>query len=400
MNSIDVRRARRLALVRGGLVKPEWTGLPRRARGGGKRARRAAHRLLRRFGYLQLDTVGVAGARSHVLVLLSRFEGIDPDFGEALLRPGEPVFEYWAHEACWLPMELYPAFEFRRGDFEYDPWYGDVVGKDPALAREVLDRIEHEGPLRSADFEGETPAGSGWYPKAAKRVLRAYWSNGVLAVSERRSFQRSFDLAERVIPEEIRRRPLDRHRGLKVLLERALAGHGWATRGTLARTWRLSNLTAEIDAALAELESEGRVVPCSLQLPQGKRQAGWIRPRDLDLAERAATLRPRSDRGVLLSPFDPALWDRERTKLLFGFEQVLEIFKPAHQRRWGYYCLPVLAGERLVGRVDLKADRRAGTIATLARYLEDGCGAREDRAIDVALDRHARAVGLDLVTVR
>jgi uncharacterized protein len=103
----------RLALCRAGHLKPEWTGFPKRATGLELRARKAAHRIIRRFGYLQLDTVSIAGARSHVIVLLSRLEGFDPEPAEALLPPREPLFEYWGHEASWIPIEFYPAFEFR-----------------------------------------------------------------------------------------------------------------------------------------------------------------------------------------------------------------------------------------------------------------------------------------------
>ncbi len=395
MESLDIRRARRLALVRAGLLKPEWTRLPRRAAGSGKRARDAAHAVLRRFGYLQLDSVAVAGARSHGLVLLSRIEGFEPALAEALLKPGEPLFEYWGHEASWLPMELYPVFEFRRREYAVDPWWGDVLGEHREVADRLLERIRTDGPLRSLDLDGETPIGDGWYPKIAKRVARAFWSRGDLAIRERRNFQRSFDLAERVIPEEHRSRPMGLAESMRTLLERALAGHGWATTGTLARTWRLRNLRTQIDAALGELEAAGAIVRCALVGTDRRSTAGWIRPADLELAERAATLRPRRERGVLLSPFDPVLWDRQRVKTLFDFDQVLEIFKPPQDRVWGYYCLPVLAGDRLAARVDLKADRGRGRLDVLARHLEPGAAAA-DRALESALDRYARAVELAL----
>jgi hypothetical protein len=127
--TISLTQARRLALLRAGLLKPEWSGLPRRAAGQGGRARRAAHRIIQRFGYLQLDTVAVAGARSHAIVLLSRLEGFVPQVAEALLQPGEPLFEYWGHEASWLPIDLYPVMAFRREAFQTHPWWGDLIGE-------------------------------------------------------------------------------------------------------------------------------------------------------------------------------------------------------------------------------------------------------------------------------
>ena len=134
----------------------------------------------------------------------------------------------------------------------------------------------------------------------------------------------------------------------------------------------------------------------------GRRTPGWVRPQDLELAERFKRVRPRKDRGVLLSPFDPVLWDRARVRRLFGFDQVLEIFKPARQRVYGYYCLPVLAGENLVARVDLKADRKIRKLHVLSYRFETGDAKRRvasaDReALRSAVKRYAGAIGMQPV---
>ncbi len=352
------------------------------------------------FGYLQLDTVSVAGARSHAIVLHSRLPGFDPALAERLLRPGEPLFEYWAHEACWLPLELYPVFAFRRREFVRTPWWGDVVGEHPEVADALRRRIRDEGPLRSQEMDGST--GKGWWQlKDAKRVAIAMWFSGELAIRERVGFQRAYDLAERVIPEHLRTVEVSEGEGLEVLLLRALAGHGWATTGTLARTWRLRNRSGQLAAALARLAERCEVVPCALAADVGSgRQAGWVRPADLELAARLEPVRPRADAGVLLSPFDPLLWERERVARLFGFRQLLEIFKPAAKRVYGYYCMPVLAGERLVARLDLKADRRAGVLRVLACHREAvpvAARAAAAEATRAALSRYAAALGLDPV---
>jgi uncharacterized protein YcaQ len=161
VETLSVRAARRLALARAGLLTPETTGLPRRARGRGPTAFAAAQAVVSRFGYLQLDTVSVAGARSHTIVLLSRLEGLDPGVGERLLFPGAPLFEYWGHEASWIPLELYPAFDFRRREFRSHPWWGDLLGEHPEVARDLLRRIRDTGPLRSAEMEGR--GSKGWW---------------------------------------------------------------------------------------------------------------------------------------------------------------------------------------------------------------------------------------------
>jgi uncharacterized protein YcaQ len=396
LDSLSIRAARRLALARAGLLTPEPTGLPRRARGRGPTAIAAAHAVIGRFGYLQLDTVSVAGARSHTIVLLSRLEGLDARVGEELLRPGAPIFEYWGHEASWIPLALYPAFEFRRREFRSHPWWGDLIREHPKVARDLRRRIRDEGPLRSSDMEGRT--GKGWWDLGVmKRVASSLWSSGELAIRERRNFQRTYDLAERVIPEELRRRPLPAAEALETLLLAALDGHGWATTGTLASTWRLRNRKAELVATLRRLQEKGAVLACALEAGDGSASMGWIRPDDRELAARLERARPRADMGVLLSPFDPVLWDRARVARLFGFDALLEIFKPAPQRVYGYYCLPVLAGEHLVARVDLKADRKRESLRVVSAHYEnaEAAVARRDRqAARVAVARYAEALGL------
>ncbi len=393
MASLSVKETRRLALARAGLLKPEWTRLPRRAAGRSKRARAGAYAMIRRFGYLQLDTVSIAGARSHALVLLSRLGGLDPGLAEELLRPGEPLFEYWGHEASWLPLELYPTFAFRRREFQAHPWWGDLAAEHPQVTDNLLRRIRDHGPVRSADLEGRGSRGW-WDLKIAKKIATQLWSSGVLAIRERRNFQRSYDLAERVIPAELLGKEVPFTDALKTLLLRALAGHGWAQTGTLTATWRLRNKRREIATALEELREAGEIVPCALS-SDGPRP-GWIRPADLELAGRLRRVRPRPDHGVLLSPFDPVLWDRPRVKTLFGFDQILEIFKPAPQRTYGYYCLPILAGDRLVARVDLKANRKASELNVLSLHFENNESATRE-ATRSALERYAAA--LELTTV-
>lgn len=395
MIDLPATSIRRLALCKAGLLKPEWTGLPSRAKGAGRRARNAALEIVRHFGYLQLDTVSVAGARSHSIVLLSRLHGFGPKLAEQLLSPGQPLFEYWGHEASWIPIELYPLFGFRREAFVRHPWWGDLIGQHPDVCRDLIQRIRDEGPLRSADMEG--PGGKGWWDlKLTKRVATALWSSGELAIRERTNFQRSFDLAERVIPPEIREVSVEQEDAVGALLLKALEGHGWAATSTLVQTWRLKNMQEQVARALERLAEKKLVEPCSLVGADGSRRKGLVSQTDLELTTRLERVRPRRDLGVLLSPFDPVLWDRQRVAQLFNFQQVLEIFKPATQRRYGYYCLPVLAGENLVGRCDLKADKKNGRLHVLALHHEEGEGqtSAAKNACRAAINRYADALGL------
>jgi uncharacterized protein YcaQ len=374
---------------------PERTGLSRRASGTGVRARRAACGVVQRFGYLQLDSVCVTGARTHSIVLMSRLDGASPALGETLLQPGTPVYEYWGHEACWLPLDLYPAMAFRRREFAVHPWWGDVLGDHPEIGDHVMQRLADEGPLRAIEFKAEPRRAGWWNLGAVKKVLSALWSRGDIVVRRRLGFQREFDLAERVIPDEVRTNPLPRDAAIRQLLLRALAGHGWATTGTLAATWRFRNMGPEVREALAALEDAGEIVEAELDLPAGPRR-GWIRPADAELAATLRRARPRQDRGVLVSPFDPLIWDRPRTEALFDFRQAIEIYKPKPEREFGYYCLPVLAGDRFIGRIDLKAHRDEGRLQVCSNHWEDPSPEPRHRAAaEGALLRFAEAVELE-----
>jgi hypothetical protein len=189
------------------------------------------------------------------------------------------------------------------------------------------------------------------------------------------------------------------------LLVQALKGHGWASSGTLSQTWRLTNQKKNIRTSLNRLVEKGEIVACALLGDDSKKRLGWIRYRDLELAARLKRVRPRTDQGVLLSPFDPVLWDRRRVQQLFAFDQVLEIFKPAPKRKYGYYCLPVLAGDRFAGRVDLKADWTAAKLKVLSIRFEEGkviggANSNDHEAVRTALDRYAGALKLKLVGIR
>jgi uncharacterized protein YcaQ len=299
-----------------------------------------------------------------------------------------------------MPIDLYPVFGFRRSGLRRSDWWRRMVDGRHALARDILRRVREEGPLRSADLEGKD--GGGWWAhKPAKRVAVALWSSGDLAVRERVNFQRTFDLPERVIPAPLLERSVSRADAIRELVRRALEGHGWAAPGTLAATWRFRNMSREIRRSLEELEEEGEARPCAFRTESGRRIGGWVSPSDLELAGRLRSVRPRRDRGVLLSPFDPVLWDRKRVSLLFGFDQVLEIFKPKPKRRYGYFCLPVLAGESLVARVDLKADREKRRLRVLSvRFESSGSAApsskAEGRAVEDAIRVYAKRLGLGL----
>jgi len=385
VETLTVADARRLALARAGLVPSPRKGRPGRA---------AAHAVIERFGYLQLDTISVAGARSHALVLLARLEGMDPALGESLLVPGAPLFEYWGHAASWIPLDLWPHFAFRRRGFVRSPRWRGVLRRHRAVAERLLRRCREEGPFRSTDLEGRAGPGGWWRLRPSRIVADALWGTGELVVRERRGFQRIWDLPERVLPAEVLRREIPEEEAMRSLVLRAFEGHGWAEERTVRNTWYFRGKDPSYRAALRSLEEDGSIVRCALETGE----KGWARPEDLALAARLRRRRPEEGRGVLLSPFDPLLWDRARVRRLFGFDVRLEIYVPPARRKYGYYCMPILAGERLVGRADLKAEREEGRLRVRALHLESRRPPAADRkAADAAIRRLAAALGLDPV---
>jgi len=305
-----------------------------------------------------------------------------------LLQEGR-IFEHWAHEACVIPIEDYGLFKRRMQGRRVHRWYGDVIGGDPALAERVLAEIRERGALASRDFEGENPEGM-WNSKPAKRMLEALWSAGELAVNGRRNFERLYDLPERVIPRRALEAPMPEEATfLRELVVRAVRARGALTDAAIVEHWRFTNGLRRIRPQLDALVAEGTLR--RLAAEDGGAPFYVLPDAPLDL--------PKPTAAVLLSPFDNLIWDRRFTERLFGFRHMIEVYKPAHERRYGYYVLPFLRGDRLVGRADVKADRAAGVLRALAFHPEDGV--RESAALRTALEgalaRLARLAGLEQV---
>jgi hypothetical protein len=341
---------------------------------------------IRTLSCVQLDSISTV-ERSHRIVLASRVGAYPREAVTQLLRKGR-VFEYWAHEACLVPVEDWPLF--RSVMSEHHPWRGDVIGQHPALAEDVRAAIRDRGPLASRDFDGSGPGGM-WNWKPAKVMLEALWHRGELVIAGRVSgFQRLYDLAERVVPREVLEAPeLDEPTRLRELTLRAVRGRGALTEAGVVEHWRLAGGVARIRPHAEELVREGVLERVSVE-DEG---APMLVPAGAD----PDPLRPTT--AVLLSPFDNLLWDRRFVKRVFGFDHVIEVFKPAPQRRYGYYVLPFLWRDRIVGRADLKSERSEGALAVRALHLEPGVrqSGALDEALDRALDRLRRTIGLERV---
>lgn len=362
-----------LAALRRLVIQAQGLAGPRASAGRSARAAAdAVHAEVHRLSCVQLDSISTV-ERSHRIVLSSRLGRYPEDTVSRLLGEGR-LFEYWAHEACLLAVEDWPLLRPRMAERRIHHWYGPVIDADPALAEEVLAAIRERGPLASKDFEG---AGSGgmWNWKPAKRMLDALWTAGELAVCGRTAFQKRYDLTERVIPAWAREAPVpDEAEWLRALALRAVAGRGALTASGIREHWRLDGGVKRLQPQLDALVREGALL--LLAVEDGGAPVYVAAGTELD---------PGPPAGAhLLSPFDNLLWDRPFAERVLAFDHLIEVYKKEHERQFGYYVLPLLWRDRLVGRADLKADRAEGVLRCKAFHRERGV--RSSAALAAALE--------------
>jgi uncharacterized protein len=334
-----------------------------------------------RLGAVQLDSISTV-ERSHRLALTARAGAYPKGTVSGLLAAGR-VIETWVHEACLVPAADWVLWQRRMRERRVHHWYGPVIDRDPQLARAVLDQIRERGPLGSRHFEG-TGSGGMWGWKPAKRMLDALWTTGELVVSARQGFQRLYDLPERVLPPELLEAPLlDEDEYLRRVCLRAVAGRGALTEAGIVEHARLSGGTARIRPYVDALLADGVLERVAVDDggPPVLIEAGAR----LDEAEPTGS--------VLLSPFDNLLWDRPFARRVLGFDHLIEVYKPAPERRYGYYVLPLLHHDRIVGRADVKADRHQGVLIVRAYHPERGF--RSLVPLERAAARLARILGLE-----
>jgi uncharacterized protein len=355
VEALSLSEARRIALAAQGLADPRPTG---------RADLRALDRVLRHTGLLQIDSVNVL-VRAHYLPVFSRLGPYPMDLVDrAASQPPRRLFEYWGHEASLLPVEMHPLLRWRMQRAKHEAWGGirRIAEAQPEFVRWVKAEVAALGPVTAGQIEHEAPPRDrehwGWNWSEVKRALEFLFWSGEVTVAGRRGFERLYDLPERVLPPKVigaaTPSSADAHRELIRLAARC---HGVAIEQDLRDYFRTS--AVETRTAIAELVDEGTLVPVRVE--------SWRREAFL---YRGARL-PRRARGrALLAPFDPVVWERTRTEALFGFRYRIEIYVPPAKRVHGYYVLPFLLGDRLVARVDLKADRKAGVLRVQAAHGE------------------------------
>jgi uncharacterized protein YcaQ len=358
--TLSADQARRIVLAAQGFAEPRPTG---------KIDARHLRRVVDRMGLLQIDSVNVL-VRSHYLPVFSR---LGPYPRAALDRltwgPKAELFEYWGHAASLIPLRLQPDLRWRmeRNRAKDSGWFSEIARDRPDLIDQTRELVRRAGPI-GAGATGESRPnipGSMWNWHAGKVALEHLFSVGEVMTAARPNFERLYDLTERVLPPAILATPTppveDAQRELVRVSARAL---GVATLKDLYDYFRLR--ADETRLRIAELVDGGELLPVRVQ--------GWKDPAWL-WAE--AKLPRRVVARAVLTPFDPVVWERDRTERIFDFRYRIEIYTPEPKRVYGYYVLPFLLGDRLVGRVDLKADRAAGVLQVRAAWSEHPAPAPE-----------------------
>ena len=325
------------------------------------RGRQGVVKTLGKLRYVQIDTISVV-SRAHDHVLGSRVGGyVATNLNQALKR--RETFEYWMHAASYRPIEdfRYARRMMRRVEDRDLPW---AKRRDPKVMQYVLDRIRAEGPLFARDFEDDRPQKSqGWWDwKPAKLALDGLFLEGKLTAIGREGFQKRYELTERFLPDSIDTSYPTMAELADYCIDWTLDAHGFATPTTMTYGQRDRELNQVVKDHLIERAADGRLV--SFKLGNVK---AWVRPADLD-----RSVRIPSDQCHILSPFDNLVIQRDRCNAIFDFDYTIECYVPEAKRQFGYYVLPIVLGDKLIGRMDCKAHRGEGRFEVKALFLEEG----------------------------
>ncbi|GAA3928660.1 winged helix-turn-helix domain-containing protein [Microbacterium soli] len=384
--SLSAGEARRIALAAQGFSRrmPEAVAV------------RHLHRTMDRLGVLQIDSVNVF-ARSHYMPMFSRLGSYDPALlDRAFLSGTRHYVEYLAHEAAFMPVEDWALWGFRMSAWRRrasEP--GSWMHANARTLDWVRAQLRERGTLRPSDLRDDAPRERGpwWDWDAAKSALEHLWRCGEVAIAGRAGFERRYDLAERIIPRTVLSQSVSVPDAVRELVRRAARSHGVATIADLNDYYRLRDRSA-VRAAVADLVDSGELTPVVVR---GWERSGRSIPAWL---HRDAVLPRRIERTALLTPFDPVVWFRDRALRAFGLDYRIEIYVPAHKRRYGYYSLPVLVGDRIVARADLKADRPASVLRVQSIWWEPTARPEPDAAqVAGALARAASWQGLERISV-
>lgn len=382
-------QARKIFLERQGLSRP-----PQRALG-----KAGLYDLIHDLGFVQVDSIATV-ERAHHQILFSRNQTYRPEHLTALLEKDRTLFEHWTHDASIIPSAFFPYWKHRFVRREarilenWAKWQGE--GFDQAFD-ETYQKIRERGPIMAREVKAEDHKSGGWWNwHPSKTALEFLWHTGKLAIAGRDNFQKVYDLSERVIPPEHFSAEVDPDAFIDWACRQALTRLGFATHGEIAAFFDL--VTPQEAKAWVE-DHRDELDEVSIETVDGKPRASFALaeslPALIDPPEPPARIRT-------LSPFDPLIRDRNRTERLFGFFYRIEIFVPEPKREYGYYVFPLLECDRLIGRIDMKADRKAGILDVKRLWLEKGVKPSAGRLerLEAELVRLAKFAGVERVAYR
>jgi hypothetical protein len=386
--TLTAAQARRIAVAAQGFAEPKPRGPVTRAH---------LRRLISRIQVLQMDSVSVA-VRAHYAPIFSRLGPYDRDVLDRAAwshtaRSPRLLVEYWAHEAALMAVDDWPLLRWRMREYTHGRWGTEIVKKNAKLADDIVAAVNELGPSTAGQIEAHLGAeqcgrkGPWWDRSDTKWVTEALFAAGVLTTATRVGFARHYDLTENVLPPEVVARNVDDEEAVRELTLRAATALGVGTEADIRDYFRLG--AKQVKPAIAKLVADGELEPLEVE--------GWTAPAYL----RAGQAVPRRDRGTaLLCPFDPLIFFRPRVQRLFDFHYRIEIYTPAPRRQFGYYVWPFLLDGRLVGRVDLKAERNRDVLYVVGAFAEPGQDkSRVAEALAAELKTMATWLGLAEVTV-
>lgn len=377
-----------------------------------KASPRSVLKQIEAMGFVQVDTINIL-VRAHEHILHTRFDDYQPRMLKKLLERDRSLFEHWTHDASIIPTSFIAQWKRRFARYAEtggrNPWWKQRMGKDaPRVLEHVLERIEREGPLMSRDFEherDENESGNWWSWKPQKAALEYLWRCGKLAVSHRVNFHKAYDLAPRVLRELDDHETPSHEAHADWMCRQAMQRLGIASPSELAGFFGRESLADARRWCIAAAK-RGEVVPVVVEGASTERQGAS--PRSgfalADWRRRVERLPEPPARMRLLSPFDPAIRDRKRLERLFNFDYRFEAFVPQRKRKYGYYVLPMLVGDRLVGRLDARVDRKAEALVVEGLWWESRVRPtapppRLRRELDEAIERLAGFVGANRVVM-
>jgi uncharacterized protein YcaQ len=343
--------------------------------------------VIEQIGCVQIDTLHVV-RRSQYLVLWSRLEAYNPnDFDALQSQTDRRLFEGWQHAACIIPLSEYRYQLPHQRNLREHPtnWYQRWLTEHghPETIQMVRERIHRDGALKVSDFErGDHPGGAWWNWRPAKVALEFLYAYGELMIAGREKFQRIYDLTERVLPAWVDTNEPSVEERDRYWVERGAQALGVILpRHAGDYTWMKVTRSRPIVKSLVD---EGKLVPITGKLAEGSTSELLIHRDNLPLLEQAADGTLKAERTTFLSPFDSLLWAARRDEMFWGFHQSLECYLPAPKRTYGYFSLPILHKDRLIGRFDPKLERKEGLLRLKSLFLEPGVKASEELLNDVA----------------